>query len=57
MTDMQRNLIHAIEEHGHSAYVSCDHENLIVASYDNHSVRHTEVIPATWQAVRKWLGY
>ena len=57
MTDMQRNLIRAIEGHGHSAYVSCDHENLIVASYDNHSVRHTEVIPATWQAVRKWLGY
>ena len=57
MTDKQQSLIRTIEGHGHSAYVSCDHENLIVASYDNHSVRHTEVIQATWQAVREWLGY
>ena len=57
MTEMQSKLIRYIQGHGHSAYVSCDHEQLIVASYDNHSVRHTEVIPATWQAVRNWLGY
>ena len=57
MTKTQRDLIRYIQGHGHTAYVSVDHQHLIVASYDNHGVRHTEVIDSLWLTVREWLGY
>ena len=58
MTDKQCRLIWYIEAHGQTAHaIDSLNSKLEVTSYDQHGERYDETIPATWQAVRKWLGY
>ncbi len=57
MTDKQRQLIRYIEDHGHRGRINRADTLLAVTSYDQHGQEYTDIIPATWQAVREWLGY
>ena len=55
--DKQERLIAFIKEHGHEAHVHLPRTWIAVVSCDQYGTEYPEMIPATWQAVRDWLGY